>query len=235
MKHKSELPLYLRIADELRAKLLLLPVGTPFLTEQALTEEYGVARGTIRQSLNVLVQEGLLLRTQGSGSFRTQPIVSQYQFTLSQELTDSIREVGSNSAVRNLSITIVPASVAAADQLKIPHGTKVRKVTRIRWTDAKPFAYCEGYLRTDKVPPFYKRDYSGSLGDLVRNKLQVHIGSRHCDFCAVSADETVADALEVPQGSPILKVNLLCNGYDNEPLLIDSFYFPASQALHFEV
>ena len=51
MKPVNELPLYLKIADDLRAKLLLLPIGAPFETEQALAEEYGVARGTIRQEI----------------------------------------------------------------------------------------------------------------------------------------------------------------------------------------
>lgn len=235
MKSATGLPLYLRIADELRARLLLLPVGAPFETEQTLTEEFGVARGTIRQALDVLVQEGLLLRTQGSGSFRAQPVYSQYRFVLTQELTDSIREVGTKSAVRNLSVTLVPASPGIADLLHIPHGTKVRKVTRTRWLDAKPFAYCEGYLRTDSVPQFYKRDYASSLGNLVRNVLKVHISSRYCDLFAVAADEDLSAVLNVPVGSPILRVQIICNGYDGEPLLTDAFYFPSSQMLHFEV
>ena len=235
MKSKSELPMYLRIADELRAKLLLLPVGAPFETEQSLTDEYGVARGTIRQALNVLVQEGILLRTQGCGSFRTQPVVSPYRFTLSQELTDSIREVGTNSAVRNLSVTLQTASPAVADLLHIPHGTKVRRVTRVRVVDGKPFAYCEGFLRTDSVPPIYKRDYRTSLGDLVRNQLKVHIGSRRCTFRALAADELLSEHLAIPVGSPILRVDILCCGHDNEPLLTDSFCFVPSQTLYFEV
>ena len=94
MKTVSELPLYLRIADELRAQLILLPVGAPFETEQTLTDRYGVSRGTIRQALDVLVQEGILTRTQGSGSYRSQPTAVPYRFTLTQELTDSIRAVG---------------------------------------------------------------------------------------------------------------------------------------------
>jgi GntR family transcriptional regulator len=235
MKTASEQPLYLRIADELRTRLLQLPVGAPFETEQSLTEQYGVARGTIRQALDVLVREGLLLRTQGCGSFRSQPVLSPYRFTLSQELTDSIRKVGMNSGVRNLSVTLVPATPAVADLLHVPHGTKVRKVSRIRWVDGKPFAYCEGFLRTDKVPMVYKRDYDTSLGDIVRNKLQVPIGSRRCDFCAVVADEAIASALDVPVGSPVLEVRILCEDPDGEPLLSDVFFFPASQTLHFDV
>ena len=235
MKRKAELPLYLRIADELREKLLSLPIGAPFETEQTLTETYGVARGTIRQALNVLVQEGILTRTQGCGSFRSQPGISPYRFTLSQELTDSIREVGTNSAVKTLSVTLVPATPRVADVLNISHGTKVRKVTRLRWVDGKPFAYCEAYLRTDKVPPFFKRDYRTSLANLVRNEFKVHIESRHCDIYAIAADETVAQALSIPVGTPVMKIALLVFGRDREPLLSDVFFVPSSQALHFEI
>lgn len=235
MKPRSDLPLYLRIADELRARLMLLPVGAPFETEQALTEEFGVARGTIRQALNVLVQEGILMRTQGCGSFRAQPVISPYRFTLSEELTDSIREVGSNSAVRNLSITLVPAPPAVADLLHIPHNTKVRRVTRVRVLDGKPFAYCIAHLRTDAIPPFYKRDYKTSLGNLVRYEMKVHIKSRHCDLLSVAADETVAAALSIPVGTPVLKIILVCRGRDGEPMLSDVFYFPSAQTLHFEI
>ena len=235
MKSLSKLPKYLKLADELRARLLLLPIGAPFLTELALMEEYGVSRGTIRQALNVLVQEGILSRTQGSGSFRSQPADSAYRFTLTQELTDSLRKIGVNSGLRNLSVTLITASPQIAKLLQIPRGTKVRKVTRVRAIDGKPFAFCEGYLRADAVPPFFKRDYDTTLGDLVRNKLQVHIGARHCEFRAVAADEITSEVLSVPLGAPLLRVNILCFGRGDEPLLSDAFYFPAAQALRFEV
>lgn len=235
MKPVPELPLYLKIADELRARLLLLPDGAPFETEQALTKEYGVARGTIRQALNLLVQEGILLRTQGRGSFRSTAKEQQYSLMLTQELTESIRKVGSNSSVRGLSVTVVNATPAVADLLCIPHNTKIRKVVRTRVVDGKPYVYCVGHLRTDKIPAFYKRDYKTSLGNLVRYEFNVHIEARRCDLCAVSADETVAAALSIPVGTPLLKVMLVCLGREREPLLSDVFYFPASQALHFEV
>ena len=235
MKNRSKLPLYLRIADELRARLLQLPADAPFETEEALTEEFGVARGTIRQALNVLVQEGVLKRAQGRGSFRSVSADSQYNVTLSKELTDSIRKIDTSSSMRNLSITVVRATPAIADLLHIPHNAKVRKVLRIRTIDGKPYSYCIAHLRTDVIPPFYKRDYKTSLGNLIRSDLKVHIESRRCDCLAVAADETVAAALEIPVGTPVLKIMLVCFGRKQEPLLSDVFYFPSSQSLHFEI
>lgn len=235
MKTISELPLYLRIADELRARLVLLPVGAPFDTEQALTAQYGVSRGTIRQALDILVHEGILLRTQGCGSFRAQPAVSQYSFTLTQELTDSIRAIGVNSTVRNLSITLVAAPHPVAELLGVPNGTKVRRVVRIRAVDGKPIAFGTAYLRTDMVPAFYKRDYQTSLSELVRTKLAVHIEERYCDLLTEAADEAVSEALQIPLGSPVLKVCVFCVGRGGVPLLSDVFCFPSSQALHFKL
>ena len=235
MKPVNGLPLYLRIADDLRAKLLLLPVGAPFETEQALAEEYGVARGTIRQALNVLVQEGILTRAQGRGSFRSESADAQYNIMLTKELTESIRKFDANSALRGLSITVINATPAIADLLNIPHNTKVRRVTRIRIVDGVPYTYCVAHLRTDLIPAFYKRDYKSSLGKLIRYDLKVHIESRHCDIYAIAADETVAEALSVPVGTPVMKIMLLVYGRNQEPLLSDVFYFPSSQALHFEI
>ncbi len=235
MKPFSELPLYLRIADELRSELILLPIGAPFETEQALTERFGVSRGTIRQALDVLVREGILQRTQGSGSFRAQPESSPYRFMLTQELTDSIREIGTNSTVRNLSITLVPAPYAVAELLGIPNGTKVRRVVRTRAVDGKPIAFGTAYLRTDMVPPFHKRDYTASLGELVRTKLAVHIEDRYCNLLVEAADDVTAEALQIPVKSPILKICLFMTGYNGDPLLTDVFCFPSSQVLHFKL
>ena len=235
MKPINERPHYLRIADDLRAKLLLLPVGTPFETEQALSEEYGVARGTIRQALNVLVQEGILTRAQGRGSFRAESANAQYNVMLTKELTESIRKFDENSALRGLSVTVINATPAIAELLNVPHNAKVRRVTRIRTVDGVPYAYCVAHLRTDTVPAFFKRDYKSSLGKLVRYDLKVHIETRHCDIFAIAADETVAEALSIPVGTPVMKIALLVFGRDHEPLLSDVFYFPSSQALHFEI
>ena len=235
MKPVNELPLYLRIADDLRTKLLLLPVGAPFTTEQALAEEYGVARGTIRQALNVLVQEGILTRAQGRGSFRSESPDAQYSVMLSKELTESIRKIDANSSLRGLSITVIGATPAISELLNVPRNAKVRRVTRVRTVDGVPYAYCVAHLRTDTVPAFFKRDYKSSLGKLVRYDLKVHIESRHCDIYAVAADEIVAEVLSIPVGTPVMKIALLVFGRDHEPLLSDVFYFPSSQALHFEI
>jgi len=232
MHDSTELPQYLRIADELRTRLLPLPLGAPFDTEIDLAEEFGVSRGTIRQAIDILVHEGLLVRMKGRGSFRSQQLPT-YSIALVHSLTSAIREIGSGSEIRDLSITVVPAPPDVADMLNVPHGEKVRRVMRVRIVNGIPFAYGIGYLRLDKVPKFFKRDFKSSLSDLVRNTLNVHIEDRNCECYASAADPTVSDALQVPVGAPVLNLNFLCCGSGREPLLVDMFRFPSTQILRF--
>jgi DNA-binding GntR family transcriptional regulator len=67
----AERPKYLRIADELRAKIRSgeLGVGDRLPSIPEITREYGVARNTAAAVLDVLTGEGLALARPGSGTF----------------------------------------------------------------------------------------------------------------------------------------------------------------------
>ncbi|WP_433351779.1 GntR family transcriptional regulator [Microtetraspora malaysiensis] len=66
-----ELPIYRRIADRLRGRILSgdLHDGDRLPGENALMAEYGVARATARQALAVLINEGLAVPRRGSGVY----------------------------------------------------------------------------------------------------------------------------------------------------------------------
>lgn len=68
---KNALPLYQQLADRLRQQILngVLPNGSRLETEPQLAADLQVARGTVRQALDLLVGEGLITRIRGKGSF----------------------------------------------------------------------------------------------------------------------------------------------------------------------
>jgi DNA-binding GntR family transcriptional regulator len=58
---------YARIAEALRARLVLLPPGSAVPSEMALSKEFGVARNTVRRALGRLADEGLVGAVPGRG------------------------------------------------------------------------------------------------------------------------------------------------------------------------
>lgn len=68
---------YIQLADLMRGEIVhLRSIGENRLpTEKELTESYGVSRQTVRNALNLLEEEGLIERRQGSGSYIREKIL----------------------------------------------------------------------------------------------------------------------------------------------------------------
>ena len=67
----SDRPAYRQIADHLRSSILRgqIAPGAPIPSEQELCDRYNAARGTVRQAIGVLRNEGLVLSERGRGTF----------------------------------------------------------------------------------------------------------------------------------------------------------------------
>lgn len=62
-------PLYLQIADGLRERVAALGPGARIPSEPQLARDWGVSRFTVAKAVEQLVDEGLITRRQGSGTF----------------------------------------------------------------------------------------------------------------------------------------------------------------------
>ena len=75
----SPIPVYYQLKEMIKEKIAdgTWQVGQCIASERELTEAYGVSRMTVRQALGELVQEGLLVREKGKGTFVCEPKVKQ--------------------------------------------------------------------------------------------------------------------------------------------------------------
>src|SRR5690554_7611111 len=69
------IPLYERIRLDIQSKLVtqVWAPDEPIPTEQELAQQYGVSVGTVRKGIERLVQDGLLSKIQGKGTFIKRP------------------------------------------------------------------------------------------------------------------------------------------------------------------
>lgn len=68
-------PLYVQVADAVAARIASgeLPPNRLIPSENRLTQEYGIARGTARKALDLLRERGLVVTVVGRGTFVKPP------------------------------------------------------------------------------------------------------------------------------------------------------------------
>lgn len=235
MKQREQIPLYGRIAEQLRAEIYAVSPGTPVAPEQELVRRFGVSRGTIRQAIGMLAQEGLVVRTKGRGTFRANLSLDQDVYCINASSSRQIRSLGAKSGISELSSTLVRATAPLADLLSIPHGSQVRRVTRVRTLDGRPFVLGVAYVRADLLPKFHKDRYKTSLIDLLQDTFHLHLCERGCVCSAIAANDEDAAALQVQPGMPLLEARLTCSAVGHGPLMIDTFHFRPDYRLYLEV
>ena len=73
--HEGPITPYRQLAEILKARIARgdWAEGRPIASETRLVQEYGIARTTVRRALDVLVEEQVVWKVQGRGTYVGQP------------------------------------------------------------------------------------------------------------------------------------------------------------------
>lgn len=200
------MPLYAQVRTELVRRLSAgewLP-GTAIPSEIALAAELNVSQGTARKAIDSLVVDGALIRAQGRGTFVAEQTAELANFRFLR-ITDAD---GQRVIPELLTCTAAPlrADATAAAALGCAPGAPLHRIERIRTIDAAP-ALLEVIQIPDAIMPGL------STADALPNALYPWYQSAHGvtvlrtddQLSAVAADAGAARALDIPQGSPLLR------------------------------
>ena len=132
-------PRYLEIEQALRADMARLQPGDPLPTEAELCERFGVSRMTAREGVRRLVDQGLLYRVRGRGTFVAQPPVHRQAGHL-LSFSEEMRSRGLRPSSRVLEVDRRTASDEEARTLGLDPGARVILLRRLRLADDLPMA-----------------------------------------------------------------------------------------------
>ncbi|GLZ40324.1 GntR family transcriptional regulator [Actinokineospora sp. NBRC 105648] len=199
-------PLHLRVADDLRGRISRgqLPVGAALPSEAQLCEEFAASRGTVRQALAALRNEGLIGGGQGKPPVVRQSAVAQ-PFETFLSFTRWARQMGRVPGQRTVEIARRGASPVAADALGVDEGTPVVEVLRLRLLDGIPTML----ERSSFIEPVGRLlfDFDADGGSIYEHLLSRGIdlrAARHT-IDAIAATTTDANLLTITEGAPLLR------------------------------
>jgi GntR family transcriptional regulator len=132
-------PRYYEIEQALRAEIAVLVPGDPVPSDADLSRRFEVSRMTVRQAFQALVQEGLVERRSGRGTFVADP-PSHRKATVLLGFSDEARRKGRRPTSDVLESGVRPPTAEESKALRRPADDEVVFVTRLRSTDARPIA-----------------------------------------------------------------------------------------------
>ncbi len=140
-------PIYIQIREVLRTEIAggRLKRGERLPSEAELAVRFNVSRMTIRESTEDLVNEGLLYRRHGVGTFVACPRL-QRDHTRLTSFFDEAENEGVLVQVKLLSLKAIPATPKVAEALEIPSGSQVIRVNTLRYMDGEPITVHDAHI-----------------------------------------------------------------------------------------
>ena len=216
----SFVPRYYEIERALRVRIAHLEPHAPLPSDAELVHEFGVSRMTARGAVQRLVQDGLVYRVPGRGTFVADRKAHR-SATRILSFTDEMRRKGREPSSR----IVEHRERTATDAERARLGSDaVVVVRRVRLADDEPVAL-ETAVFPAHVASAFEADISGdSLFAALQEAGTVPTAGRAALFAEAATAED-ARLLETKKGEPLLVERRLIRDQDGEPLeLTESRY-----------
>ncbi len=202
-------PLYARIQEHI-AELILtgkLAPDAKIQSEREFSDDLGVSRMTVRRALTELVNEGLLERKHGSGTYVARPKIT-YEAPELSNYTLAMQRRNIAAASQLLEFGEIVASRRLAESLQIEIGNPIYRVTILRFANRVPVVLERVFVPCARCPRLEEWDLEkSSMQDLLTEAYHIETGRISQNVEAVVAVDTVAQQLRVEEGFPLLMLS----------------------------
>lgn len=193
----------------IRARLLHLldelPEGTALPSERELAADWQVARMTLRRAIDTLIDDGLVIRRHGSGTYAARPRLAR-QLTMTS-FSEEMRRQGLTPSSRTLEFRRMRAGDRVGAQLRIPTSDDVVRFVRLRLADDRPMAVETTHIPAASVPGLSAADLAGSWYDLLDARYGIRLVTGTSVIEPALAEPDNAERLEIAPNQPCFLVH----------------------------
>lgn len=217
----TRLPLYQQLRDDFLHRIQTgeWSPDAALPSENELCESLGVAVGTVRKALDVLVAEGVLVRQQGRGTFlrRASFDASLFRFFRHEDREGRRRVPDSHI----LSRRGLQADAGLADLLRLAPGEPVLGLNRLRRIDGEVVLVEEIRLPATRfalLADLPIEEFSPLLYPLYERLCGQIVTSARESLAVATANAEIAAHLGIALGSPIVEIERLALDCTGQPI-----------------
>lgn len=173
-------------------------------SENVLAEQFSVSRMTARRALQELTDQGLLVRTQGAGTF-VATFKSQSSLLEIRNIADEIHDRGHQHHAKQLELIAVDVNHELAILLGVKENETVFYSEVLHFENDEPIQLEQRYVNSTLVPEYLSQDftkvtpheYLSSEAPLTEATHEVEAILAHQDLCTLLAIEPHMPCLQV--------------------------------------
>lgn len=187
-------------------------------SERELSEMFNLNRSTLRGAIQILIEEGKIYKEAGVGNYVAEPKMIR-NLNMMDSLTKFVESNQKTIRSKVLSANIIESNKQITKNLKIPLGTQVFQLTRLRYIDNIPVSIETSFLNYEKFPGIDGKDFENqSLYYVMENEYGAKIikGKEKLGLTFATSDE--AQRLEIENEEPIFFISGVTTDDDGNPV-----------------
>ncbi|WP_250673683.1 GntR family transcriptional regulator (plasmid) [Paraclostridium ghonii] len=205
LDENSPIPLYYQLENIIRKRIEegIYKVDDKIASERTLSEELNISRMTVSKAINNLVEDGVLYRKRGQGTFVSENKIEF--FPGFKGFTEIIENKGMKPSSKVVSQSVIIPDRHLCEKLKISENQKVIFTQRLRLADNQiinleksyvPYYVCSKLLEVDlSVQSIYKvLNSEGHKPSTAEQEIQ-----------AIISDDELSKLLHINVNDPVLK------------------------------
>lgn len=196
-----------------------LKEGDPLPTETEFCVNLEISRPTVRQALNELVSEGVLIRKKKSGTFVAQPKIELPVHIDIESLKKGIESTGRECGIEVLDLCMLDAVEEVNMKLHLDNKENLIYLKRMWMTGQTPIAYTATYLSYDRFKQVLDGDFcSIMLPDFLKLHYNVEVDQRDTKVNATLASKFDLELLQINRTRAALLCIMDVGKSDGQPI-----------------
>jgi GntR family transcriptional regulator len=221
LQHNSVIPLYHQLMERIKESIEKenWKPGDKIPSENQLMDEYDVSRNTAKKAIEELVQEGILYRIQGKGTFVAKPKLQQSLMGF-YSFSKVLKENGLNPKDIILKIEEVKPSKKIMDALQLDENENVIEMKRLRCANNEPYILESSFIPKSVVTDMEQLKKVGgiSLYDLLAQQFNVVVSRAKEAFEPVLIRADESGYLQTKEGRPALLLERIAYDTSERPV-----------------
>lgn len=205
---EQPVPKYYKIYEELLSQIKKGEYKEKelFPSDTELVKRFKVSRGTVREAIKLLFQQGYLVREQGKGTFVTYKKIQQDPDKLIG-FTALMRQHNLKPSAKIIEKEIITPPANIRHIMKLKEEERVARIVRLRFGDDQPLIIERSCFAYHLFEPIYNRDLeNNSIFELLHAHTDARLGDATQCIEAMSAAQQEQQLLEIEVGTPLLLI-----------------------------